>query len=168
MLSVKTYVHKNGEWYGELVKPTDYNKHFIEFREFNKEKLQFLSGEERLYGFVDIQFNKTSIIDSTCFGTLTDMWLVYVQLIQGLYLTGEGNECYPDYECYLSIKKNVNNGITVTIGDQTNDYDIDPKYFCKEVIKGAKVFYESYPVITNLDRYLKYIEEVINPLLKRI
>ena len=56
MLSIKTYVHKNGKWYCEEVKPTDYNKHYIEFREFNEEKLQFLSGEERLYGFVDIQF----------------------------------------------------------------------------------------------------------------
>ncbi|MFD4704729.1 hypothetical protein ACFWM3_07655 [Gottfriedia sp. NPDC058432] len=168
MLSIKTYVHKNGEWYGELEKPTDYTKHFIEFREFNKEKLQFLSGRERLYGFVDIQFNTTSIIDSTYFGTLTDMWLVYVQLIQAFYLTGEGNECYPDYECYLSIKKNVNNGITLKIGNQINDYDIEPTYFCKEFIKGAKVFYESYPVITNLDGYQEYIEEVINPLFKRI
>ncbi|MEH6939540.1 hypothetical protein V7056_17085 [Bacillus sp. JJ664] len=167
MLIVKSYISKDGSWYNDLVQPEEYSKFYIEFEKNNEKKFSFLKEEDRLYGFVDVQYHFKPIINNTYFGTITDMWYVYFHLIEEFLRNGEAIECYPDYECYISLNTNSNNGITIKIGDKTNNYDIQPNYFCKEILEAAKSFFETKSKLDKLGNS-KFIEESINPLLEKL
>ena len=108
---------------------------------------------------------QTVKIDNQYFGTITDMWLVYFQLVEAFLKHGEGKESFPDYDCKLGLKFNSNNGISLLVGNQSCDYSINPQIFCLEVLKAAKYFFETYNLVTGDSVYNDIIMDRINPLL---
>ncbi|WP_088072798.1 hypothetical protein [Gottfriedia luciferensis] len=168
MITVKTYVSIDRKWYDDFIPKKDYSKYFIEYDKNNLDDLKVFTREGRTYGFVDIEYTSQNILGSEEFGSINDIWLVYFQLVEQFLKNGKGSECFPDYECYLTLEANKNNGITLTIGNERKDYDIDPYYFCKEIIKGAKTYFETYAIVKENNDYGEFIKENINPLLNKL
>ncbi|RXJ04472.1 hypothetical protein DS745_03560 [Anaerobacillus alkaliphilus] len=144
MFTVRTYVSKNEEWYSEGVSVEVIQRDFLRFEDRrNKEEIGKLIKSKRLYGFVKIHFGDEEILGAKEYGTITDMWSVFIQLIRTYVSDGKASEEFPDYMLEISLSDYDKDHVILELPAINKRHILPKKEFITAWTQGSFSFYEA-------------------------
>ncbi|MFZ3589905.1 hypothetical protein ACOI1C_11630 [Bacillus sp. DJP31] len=146
MFEVLSYVSKDGKWFRE-----NYFKE--QFFPFDSEKSEvyikkIINNDSRMYGFVNVLFNGSSILGYNEYGSLENLWSMYYGLVVDYIINGESAAEFPDYELEIQILPVDNSSVLLKIGT-IKEYILPKIEFLQALINGAISFYSTLLLFTN-------------------